>query len=132
MGRGRQGDDEEQRKKGKTIEQVTLDDDPKDRDYKPKNDERSSREDFRRGSFSSSQIMNSYSRPVQETFSCDKCTAKSDSQARLEKHGETVHGEESRRCAVCEDDFSWPDPEHECYFTKYKLRLLAGDIVPAF
>ena len=36
------------------------------------------------------------------------------------------------RCDECEDDFAWPAPDHMCYYTKYQLRRLRGDIIPAF
>ena len=45
--------------------------------------------------------------------------------AETEREGE-------RLCEECEDDFSWPDSSHHCYYTQYKLRYIAGDIVPAF
>lgn len=75
--------------------------------------------------------VSSYSNRIIETYKCDQCPAKFDVKTRLEQHKE-VHEEESRRCTVCEDDFAWPDSDHECYYTKYKLRLIAGDIVPDF
>ena len=40
--------------------------------------------------------------------------------------------ERERFCEECEDGFSWPDSSHQCYYTQYKLRFIAGDIVPAF
>ena len=40
--------------------------------------------------------------------------------------------ERERLCEECEDGFSWPDSSHQCYYTQYKLRYIAGDIVPAF
>ena len=40
--------------------------------------------------------------------------------------------EGERLCEECEDGFSWPDSSHHCYYTQYKLRYIAGDIVPAF
>ena len=40
--------------------------------------------------------------------------------------------ERERLCEECEDGFSWPDSSHHCYYTQYKLRYIAGDIVPAF
>ena len=78
----------------------------------------------------SSSSTKSYSRitlPI-ETFPCAKCSKKFETKSKLNEHAD----EHERSCAECEDDFSWPDPSHECYFTKYKLRMLAGDIMPAF
>ena len=40
--------------------------------------------------------------------------------------------EREKLCEECEDGFSWPDSTHHCYYTQYKLRYIAGDIVPAF
>jgi hypothetical protein len=54
-----------------------------------------------------------------------------DTKEQLEQH-ETAEHEERPRCEECEDDFAWPDAGHDCYFTKYQLRSLRGDIVPAF
>ena len=76
-------------------------------------------------------INNSYSSIIlsKNTFSCTKCSKMFETKHELEEHTEDDH---ERSCAECEDDFSWPDPSHECYFTKYKLRMIAGDIMPAF
>ena len=43
-----------------------------------------------------------------------------------------TEGERERFCEECEDGFSWPDSSHDCYYTQYELRYIAGDIVPAF
>ena len=74
---------------------------------------------------------NLYSKVIlpRDTFNCTKCSKKFDSKNKLNEHFEDVH---ERSCAECEDDFAWPDPSHECYFTKYKLRMVAGDIMPSY
>merc|ERR1719318_1996247 len=79
----------------------------------------------------SSSSTKSYSRITlpREPFPCPTCSKKFESKSKLAEHVDDDH---ERSCTECEDDFSWPDPSHECYFTKYKLRMLAGDIMPAF
>ena len=63
-------------------------------------------------------------------FSCTKCAGKFDSRQELEQHEGAEH--EEAQCAECEDDFSWPAADHQCYYTRYQLRSIRGDIVPAF
>jgi hypothetical protein len=79
----------------------------------------------------SSSSTKSYSRITlpREPFPCPKCSKKFETKSKLAEHVDDDH---ERSCAECEDDFSWPDPSHECYFTKYKLRMLAGDIMPDY
>ena len=78
----------------------------------------------------SSSSSKPYSRITlpRETFPCAKCSKKFETKSKLNEHVD----EHERSCTECEDDFSWPDPSHECYFTKYKLRMVAGDIMPAY
>ena len=68
--------------------------------------------------------------PTMVKFPCPKCPGKFDSKEQLGDHDRIEH--EERQCEECEDDFSWPDGEHQCYYTKYQLRSIRGDIVPAF
>ena len=78
--------------------------------------------------------MASYAR-VAAKIPCTKCDKKFDSKADLEKHDSKEHDENrsenisngtseeiSPRCEECEDDFAWPDPEHDCFYTRYQLR----------
>merc|ERR1712098_406121 len=67
-------------------------------------------------------------RPVK--FPCNKCNERFDTRSQLEDHERSQH--EEKRCEECEDDFSWPEAGHDCYYTRYQLRNLRGDIVPAF
>ena len=63
-------------------------------------------------------------------FRCTECDAAFDTKTNLEVHAREGH--KDRFCDECEDDFSWPDESHDCYYTRYKLRYISGDIVPAF
>ena len=128
-------DDEE--KEAKILADALGDDSDQDPDYNPKKDE-SNYEDNnlilkqRRVDTSVVKQPNKlYSRVIvpKEIFSCSKCSAKFDTKLKLEDHFGDVH---ERSCEVCEDDFCWPDESHECYFTKYKLRMIGGDIMPAY
>ena len=49
---------------------------------------------------------------------CTECTSTFEEQSLLVKHEAKVH----RSCEVCEDDFSWVEASHECYYTRNKLR----------
>jgi len=73
--------------------------------------------------------MASYAR-VAAKIPCTKCDKKFDSKADLEKHDSKEHDE--NRCEECEDDFAWPGPDHDCFYTRYQLRRLRGDLIPAF
>ena len=50
-------------------------------------------------------------------FPCKLCSVVLDSQERHDEHQVSVHG----RCEECEDEFSWPEPGHKCYFTNNKI-----------
>lgn len=63
-------------------------------------------------------------------YRCIDCDAAFDTKANLEVHANEVHTDTF--CEECEDDFMWPDENHDCYYTRYKLRYISGDIVPAF
>ena len=78
--------------------------------------------------------MASYAR-VAAKIPCTKCDKKFDSKADLEKHDSKEHDENRSetlamahlkrslpRCEECEDDFAWPGPEHDCFYTRYQLR----------
>ena len=60
---------------------------------------------------------------------CEECGAGFDNKQSLDTHRET---HKARLCDECEEDFSWPDSSHQCYYTQYKLRYISGDIIPAF
>ena len=49
---------------------------------------------------------------------CTQCTSTFEEQSLLVKHEAKVH----RSCEVCEDEFSWAEASHECYYTRNKLR----------
>ena len=49
---------------------------------------------------------------------CTECPSTFEEQSLLVKHEAKVH----RSCEVCEDEFSWVEASHECYYTRNKLR----------
>ena len=116
------------------------DDSDCDPDYNPKNDKEDdddkdiviNKKKLKISTPTATSRTKSYTRITipKTTFPCPKCNKIFETKTKLDEHVSDDH--EERSCAECEDDFFWPDPSHECYFTKYKLRMLAGDIVPAF
>ena len=50
-------------------------------------------------------------------FPCRFCSSVLDSQESHDEHQVSVHGS----CEECEDEFSWPEPGHKCYFTNNKI-----------
>jgi len=79
----------------------------------------------------------------EHNFSCDHCKITLDFKAQLDQHIEKLHRfpcsscgtvlgsnvdlashekEKHRSCDVCEDEFSWAEPGHSCYFTKNNIR----------
>ena len=63
-------------------------------------------------------------------YRCFECDAAFDTKSNLETH--VREGHKDKFCDECEDDFSWPDSSHDCYYTRYQLRFISGDIVPSF
>ena len=63
-------------------------------------------------------------------FRCFECDAAFDTKTSLEIH--VREGHKDKFCDECEDDFTWPDESHDCYYTRYQLRYISGDIVPTF
>ena len=63
-------------------------------------------------------------------FRCFECDKAFDTKSNLEVH--VREGHKDKFCDECEDDFSWPDEGHDCYYTRYQLRYISGDIVPTF
>ena len=63
-------------------------------------------------------------------YRCFECDAAFDTKNNLETH--VREGHKDKFCDECEDDFSWPDSSHDCYYTRYQLRFISGDIVPSF
>ena len=63
-------------------------------------------------------------------FRCFECDAAFDTKSNLEVH--VREGHKDKFCDECEDDFTWPDETHDCYYTRYQLRYISGDIVPTF
>jgi len=51
-------------------------------------------------------------------FPCTSCDKVFDMKQRLMTHDKTFH----HSCDVCEDEFSWPEPGHSCYYTKNNIR----------
>ena len=51
-------------------------------------------------------------------FPCDSCDKVFDMKQRLMSHQKALH----QSCDVCEDEFSWPEPGHSCYYTKNNVR----------
>jgi len=54
----------------------------------------------------------------QHYFKCTSCGEVSDSPAALSKHEEARH----RGCEVCEDEFSWAEAGHSCWYTRTGAR----------
>jgi hypothetical protein len=50
-------------------------------------------------------------------FKCDSCPEVCDSPTELAEHGEARHG----GCETCENEFSWPEAGHTCYYTRHHL-----------
>ena len=50
-------------------------------------------------------------------FPCKLCGDILDSQYNHDQHQVSVHGS----CRECEDEFSWPEPGHKCYYTEKKV-----------
>ena len=63
-------------------------------------------------------------------YRCHECDSAFDTKPNLETHIQENHSDSF--CEECEDDFTWPDENHDCYYTRYQLRYISGDIVPAF
>ena len=51
-------------------------------------------------------------------FKCDKCSDVVDSKTAMEVHEKAAHSS----CDVCEDEFSWAEPGHSCYYTKNNIK----------
>jgi len=51
-------------------------------------------------------------------FPCGSCNKVFDMRQRLATHDKAAH----QSCDLCEDEFSWPEPGHACYYTKNNIR----------
>jgi len=51
-------------------------------------------------------------------FPCGSCSKVFDMRQRLSTHDKADH----QSCDVCEDEFSWAEPGHACYYTKNNIR----------
>merc|ERR1719233_2139922 len=51
-------------------------------------------------------------------YPCGSCNKVFDMKQRLSSHDKAVH----QSCNECEDEFSWPEPGHACYYTKNNIR----------
>merc|ERR1712059_41843 len=54
------------------------------------------------------------------TFLCSSCGVVKSTQALLDLHEKGKHSS----CEVCEDEFSWAEPGHSCFYTKNNIRPL--------
>ena len=59
------------------------------------------------------------------TFPCDYCKFTADDKDKLAEHEVAAHG----NCAECEDEFTWVEPDHKCYFTDKQITPSAGRVV---
>jgi len=50
-------------------------------------------------------------------FRCPECARAFSGAEEL-----SAHSSEHQQCSVCEDEFSWPEPDHRCYYTRNKVR----------
>ena len=50
-------------------------------------------------------------------FKCPSCTSIFDAKELVEAHEKAVH----QACDLCEDEFTWTDESHRCYYTKAKI-----------
>ena len=57
-------------------------------------------------------------------FPCNYCDFKSDEKESLSKHEEENH----QSCAECEDEFTWVDDQHKCFFTDRKVTPNMGRV----
>ena len=66
------------------------------------------------------KLATSLSKHVSEKhhFQCSFCSKTEDTAEGLEAHSVAQH----RGCEICEDDFYWPDGEHECFYTRTNTR----------
>ena len=51
-------------------------------------------------------------------FPCRSCNKVFDMRQRLATHDKAAH----QSCDVCEDEFYWPEPGHDCYYTKNNIK----------
>merc|ERR1712240_450661 len=51
-------------------------------------------------------------------FKCDRCQFISINKEGLMKHNNMNH----KSCTECEDEFSWPESGHSCYYTVNNIR----------
>ena len=51
------------------------------------------------------------------SYKCEYCAKLFGSEEILDKHEKAEH----KRCDVCEDEFTWVDKVHSCYYTKNNL-----------
>ena len=68
------------------------------------------------------------------SFKCKNCSIMFDSKIKQDAHNKEYHSPEKTlsirkiheivdsSCDVCEDEFSWPEPEHQCYYTRNNIR----------
>merc|ERR1711971_1043204 len=58
-------------------------------------------------------------------FTCVDCDNILETKCSLEKHIEDNH---PAKCGQCQDEFSWPDADHTCYFTRRKMAPLTSRV----
>ena len=54
----------------------------------------------------------------EHTFRCNECAQIFTSEAKRSDHIKSAH----QTCDTCEDEFSWAEPDHSCYYTRTNTR----------
>ena len=62
---------------------------------------------------------------ILHTFPCGYCAHTADEVGKLSEHEDSEHG----HCGECEDEFTWVDPGHKCYFTDKKITPNFGRVI---
>ena len=62
---------------------------------------------------------------ILHTFPCEYCKFKADDKEKLEEHEDDVH----KKCEECEDEFTWVEPHHKCYFTDKNISPKSGRVI---
>lgn len=62
---------------------------------------------------------------ILHTFHCNYCAHIADEVGKLNEHEDSEHG----HCHECEDEFTWVEPGHKCYFTDKKITPNLGRVI---
>ena len=98
--------------------------------YKKEDAEKHERTDHHHPCYKCSFVLDS-KRELQEhirilhTFNCNYCSHTCDEVGKLSEHEDSKHGS----CAQCEDEFTWVEPGHKCYFTDKQIPPNVGRVV---